>query len=73
MSGESDLLRAKIWPEIRFEFEIWSSSWREAMRLFEERAYGEFGKSYDDTPDTVYTSDDETKQRAYLSVRGKVR
>lgn len=73
VSAERDRERSRIWPQLRFDFEIWAVSWREAMRLYEERAYGEFGKSYDHFPDTVYTAEDEAVQRAYLAVRGDVR
>jgi len=59
-------------PDIHFEFEIWAASWREAVRLYEERAYGEFGKSYDHFPNTVYTIDEVEEQRAYLNIRAGV-
>ena len=60
-------------PEHRFVFEIWASSWREAMRRYEERAYGEFGKSYDQLTDTIYTDAHAAEQQAYLLLRGNVR
>jgi hypothetical protein len=73
VSAEFDQGRAKMAPELRFEFEIWAGSWREAMRLYEERAYDEFGKTYDHFPDTIYSDEDEADQRAFLRVRGHVR
>ncbi len=68
-----DQSRAKMEPEARFVFGIWASSWREAIREYEERAYGEFGKSYDRQPDTIYTDVDAAEQQEYLLRRGQIR
>jgi hypothetical protein len=73
VSEIGDISRSKIEPDHRFVFEIWASSWREAMRRYEERAYGEFGKSYDHLADTIYTDLDAAEQQAYLVVRPNVR
>jgi hypothetical protein len=73
VSAEGDKVRANTAPELRFAFEIWAGSWREAMRLYEERAYSEFGKSYDHFPDTIYSDTDVTEQQAYLQGRADVR
>lgn len=40
------------------------------MRLYEERAYNEYGKSYDHLPEMIYTDADLEEQLAYLAVRG---
>lgn len=66
VSEHSDRLHRQISPNERFLFEIWAPSWREAMRLYDEKAYGEFGKSYDHIPDDPYTEEDAAEQRAYL-------
>jgi hypothetical protein len=73
VSADGDMLRAKIAPELHFVFEVWAGSWREAMRLSDERAYGEFGKTYDHFPDTIYTDDEVADQQAFLRGRTNVR
>jgi hypothetical protein len=73
VSADGDLIRSKTAPELRFEFEVWAGSWREAMRLYEERAYGEFRKANDHLPDTIYTDEDRAEQQAFLRVRANVR
>jgi hypothetical protein len=62
VSEIGDRSRAKMEPEHRFVFEIWASSWRAAMRGYEERAYGEHGKSYDQLTDIIYTDADVAEQ-----------
>lgn len=73
VSEIGDIARAKMEPGAHFVLEIWASSWREAMRCYEERAYGEFGKSYEQFPDMIYTDADAADQQAYLLTRGNVR
>lgn len=73
MSKIGDEFRAKISPDMKFVFEAFAASWSQAMRLYEERAYDEYGKSYDHFPDTIYTDADLEDQQAYLIMRGNVR
>lgn len=39
------------------------------MRLYEERAYNEYGKSYDHLADLIYTDADLGEQLAHLAIR----
>lgn len=73
VNADRDALRINTFPKLRYVFEIRAGSWREAMRLYEERAYGEFGKSYDHFPDTIYTDEDLAEQKAFLRTRTNVR
>jgi hypothetical protein len=73
VNAHNDLTRAQRAPHEGFLFEIWAPSWHEAMRLHDERAYGEFGNSYDHMPDTAYTEEDAAEQRAYLARRPDTR
>jgi hypothetical protein len=70
VSKEFDASRAEMPLDTQFVFEVRASSWREAMRLYEERAYGEFGKSYDHFPDIVFTEAEAAEQQSYLKIRG---
>ena len=73
VSAEGDRLRAKVSPELRFVFEVWADSSREARRLYEERAYGEFGKTYDHLPDMIYIDEEAASQLTFLRIRANVR
>lgn len=69
VSAGGDRIRQEHWPDMEFQFEIWAPCYSIAKRLYEERAYGEFGKAYDDFPDTIYTAADAAEQREYLATR----
>ena len=73
VSKASDDFRTKVSPDMKFVFEVLAASYNQALRLYEERAYDEYGKTYDPSTDTIYTEPDLRDQLSYLAVRGNVR
>lgn len=65
----ADEIRPTLNPGARRVFEIWASSWREAMQARNARlGYGDY-EPIDDAPDHFYTLDEAATQSAYLKRR----
>ena len=62
----ADQMRPDLMPGSHFVFEIWASSWQQAMQTHNERlSYGDYQPA-DGVPDHFYTVEEQIAQDAYL-------
>ena len=65
----ADEIRPTLTPGAQFLFEVWASSWQEAMQARNRcLCYGPYEPA-DDVPDHFYTLDEAEVQSAYLQRR----